>query len=1101
MSLQAAFSFILWICSVPLILFRRKADGWQEITFDDASANPLNVGADCDILYIGDELVPAFEVSTWEGLYAALGRGGCFKLTADAVPGNPYWADALVVPDGVIVRLDLNGHIVDRGYTEADYDGSVIKILGGTLTVTDSAPAAEHKVAVPATDPVEYADAVTYVDPVSNNTVAVKGGIITGGFTEQYGGVYVFDGVLNFEGGTIVGNGAGKKKNSVEGAGGGVFIQNGTFNMSGGAIVGNKAYNIPPVWVGTDPLGKGGGVFVANGTFNMSGGIISGNEAGEIAGGVYIGKDGTFNMTAGMIFGNVAPGNNEIPYANNIVNKGGSVNVLIQLTLDPNYTGGDIMEQMLLFDVKTTIAACTFTREGYTFQGWATQTDGSGTQYSDGAEITLSEPLTLYAKWKAEKYTITFKNEDGTVLQTCSVDYDSMPAYAGETPTKDSSGNIVYTFIGWTPSVTTVKGEAEYTAKFGIATDSTCDECGSVLYIDPDASTDDNHYLFCFNPNCTECGVQAAESAHSGTASCGSKAVCTVCGVEFGDVDANNHVNKKHIPAVDATCTKGGNIEHWYCSDCGNYYSDAECTHKINFNDTQIPKKDHGNKVYFPTVDATCTEDGNIEYWYCPDCSIYYSNEECTNIITLSDAVTEKTGHADKEHIPAVDATCTEDGNIEYWYCPDCGIYYSDEACTTAVEQSDTIVKAKGHEWDGGSVTMPATCTEDGVITYKCKHDASHFYTETVKAKGHTPGEPVVENEIAATCTEEGSCDLVTYCSVCGAELERTTVRTEALGHDFWAWAETPATCTEDGVETRVCSRDPSHYETRGIAAKGHIPGSPVTENEVAATCTEAGSHDLVTYCTVCGAELERTTVRTEALGHDYGEWTVTAPATCTEDGVETRVCSRDPSHYETRGIPATGHLFGNWSVKVEPTETEAGLKVRVCSVCGMEETEAIPALGESGKIEYEFKVEPEKEWKAESGNDFVLISVADFSTFIGAKVDGSYLDSRYYVAEEGSTKVTFKAEYLETLTSGDHTLSVVSEDGEAKAVVSIIASPDTPDIPDVPDVPDIPETTDAPEVPGESGKSPVVWIIVAAVGVAAIAVATVIVVKKRKAK
>ena len=256
-----------------------------------------------------------------------------------------------------------------------------------------------------------------------------------------------------------------------------------------------------------------------------------------------------------------------------------------------------------------------------------------------------------------------------------------------------------------------------------------------------------------------------------------------------------------------------------------------------------------------------------------------------------------------------------------------------------------------------------------------------------------------------------------------------------------------------------------------------------------------------MTYCTVCGAELERTTVRTEALGHDYGEWTVTAPATCTEDGVETRVCSRDPSHYETRGIPATGHLFGNWSVKVEPTETEAGLKVRVCSVCGMEETEAIPALGESGKIEYEFKVEPEKEWKAESGNDFVLISVADFSTFIGAKVDGSYLDSRYYVAEEGSTKVTFKAEYLETLTSGDHTLSVVSEDGEAKAVVSIIASPDTPDIPDVPDVPDIPETTDAPEVPGESGKSPVVWIIVAAVGVAAIAVATVIVVKKRKAK
>ena len=300
------------------------------------------------------------------------------------------------------------------------------------------------------------------------------------------------------------------------------------------------------------------------------------------------------------------------------------------------------------------------------------------------------------------------------------------------------------------------------------------------------------------------------------------------------------------------------------------------------------------------------------------------------------------------------------------------------------------------------------------------------------------------------------------------------------------------ATCTEEGVETRVCSRDPSHIETRGTAAKGHTPGEPVVENEVAATCTEEGSCDLVTYCSACGAELNRTTVKTEAIGHEFGEWTVTTFATCTEEGVETRVCSHDPSHIETRGIAAKGHLFGNWTVKVEPTETEAGLKVCVCSVCGKEETDEIPALVGTEKIEYEFKVEPEKEWKAESGNDFVLISAADFSTFVGAKIDGKFIDSRYYVAEEGSTKVTFKAEYLEMLPSGDHTLSVVSEDGEATAVVNLITAHDTPDIPDTPDVP---ETTDAPD---ESGKSPVVWIIVAAVAAAAIAVVTVIIVKKK---
>ena len=76
-------------------------------------------------------------------------------------------------------------------------------------------------------------------------------------------------------------------------------------------------------------------------------------------------------------------------------------------------------------------------------------------------------------------------------------------------------------------------------------------------------------------------------------------------------------------------------------------------------------------------------------------------------------------------------------------------------------------------------------------------------------------------------------------------------------------------------------------------------------DTETLPTCTEDGEKGKV--CSRCGM---KETEKIPALGHDWGAWTVTTPATCTNEGVETRICNRDPSHVETRTIPATGH---NW--------------------------------------------------------------------------------------------------------------------------------------------------------------------------------------------
>ena len=152
--------------------------------------------------------------------------------------------------------------------------------------------------------------------------------------------------------------------------------------------------------------------------------------------------------------------------------------------------------------------------------------------------------------------------------------------------------------------------------------------------------------------------------------------------------------------------------------------------------------------------------------------------------------------------------------------------------------------------------------------------------------------------------------------------------------HSFGEWTvTTPATCTDDGVETRECAC--GEKETRPVAATGHSFGEWAVTTP--ATCTEDG---VETRECACG---EKETRPVAATGHSFGEWVVTTPATCTDDGVETRECACGEK--ETRPVAATGHSFGEWTVAIAPTYTDAGVEMRVCSICGDDEERAIPAL------------------------------------------------------------------------------------------------------------------------------------------------------------
>ena len=112
-------------------------------------------------------------------------------------------------------------------------------------------------------------------------------------------------------------------------------------------------------------------------------------------------------------------------------------------------------------------------------------------------------------------------------------------------------------------------------------------------------------------------------------------------------------------------------------------------------------------------------------------------------------------------------------------------------------------------------------------------------------------------------------------------------------------------------------------------------------ENRTEPTCTEAG----VQY-RVCECNAEETR-EVPATGHKFGEWQTKSEPTCDAAGEEYRACACGAE--ETReGAAATGHSFGDWQTRTEPTCEAAGVEYRVCT-CGTEETrEGAAATGHS---------------------------------------------------------------------------------------------------------------------------------------------------------
>ena len=191
--------------------------------------------------------------------------------------------------------------------------------------------------------------------------------------------------------------------------------------------------------------------------------------------------------------------------------------------------------------------------------------------------------------------------------------------------------------------------------------------------------------------------------------------------------------------------------------------------------------------------------------------------------------------------------------------------------------------------------------TKDSVPNYNFDITNASASVTVTNTAPHTcvAGTAIKENEVAATCTVDGSYDSVVKCTICNAELKREKVTTTKLGHKESGELkenETPATCLSVGkydsvVRCTVCNAIISKTTVVVPINDQHTPGTAVKENEKAGDCKNPGSYDSVVYCTVCSKEISRKT-ETGAKGtHTPGVPEVNyVESTCTKKGSITEI-------------------------------------------------------------------------------------------------------------------------------------------------------------------------------------------------------------------
>ena len=262
-----------------------------------------------------------------------------------------------------------------------------------------------------------------------------------------------------------------------------------------------------------------------------------------------------------------------------------------------------------------------------------------------------------------------------------------------------------------------------------------------------------------------------------------------------------------------------------------------------------------GDSLMVTNPDTGALECSENHIWADADCT---TPKSCT--------VCNKTDGDPLGHNTNGPATCEEDE-----YCSRC-----ESVIQEAIGHSVAILDA-----------IEPTCTAVGYTQGShCANNCGTIFVQQVEipALGHTAGEATVENEVAVTCTANGSYDTVVSCTVCGEEISRITETVAAQGHNESRSVidQSLPSCTSGGwvqylYTCQICGTTRTEVET--LDSNGHTAGEPVVEWQNDPTCFYEGYAYTVVRCTVCQEPLQTMNVPIPTIAHTPN----ISEVTCTE--------------------------------------------------------------------------------------------------------------------------------------------------------------------------------------------------------------------------
>lgn len=340
--------------------------------------------------------------------------------------------------------------------------------------------------------------------------------------------------------------------------------------------------------------------------------------------------------------------------------------------------------------------------------------------------------------------TGTFTCTKGKTCEKCGAEYGVLGHDWGAwTPNYASNGTH-------TRRCTRCNAEETGSCSGGYATCDTlgmCNTCGGSYYGghawgEWSSAGNGTHTRSCTN-YCRE--VDTAKCT-GGKATCSAKAVCEVCGGEYGEKDSNNHALEQHA-AKAPTCTEIGWNAYEGCSRC-DYTTYAE-----------VPALNHDLKQHEAQA-PTCTEIGWDAYETCSRCD--YTTY--TELPALNHDLVNHDAQA---------PTCTEIGWDAYKTCSRCDY-------TTYAEQP-----ALNHDYQ--AVTVEPTCETDGYTVFTCSRCKDSYTADPTDKLGHQFGawSPNGTGSQSADCLRQGCAhtgstdcrkftfrtaegETLTFCPVCG---------------------------------------------------------------------------------------------------------------------------------------------------------------------------------------------------------------------------------------------------------------------------------------------------------------------------------------------